>query len=206
VRGPAGFPGEPPPIPEAAAYDADRAADGYVGNLTQVWCWRPDVMASFWRVLAELRAATRLSPREMAVLAVAAAAARGDGYCALAWGARLARLCGEPTAAALLRGLDPDLPEREAALVSWARQVAGDPNGTTESDVDRLRRAGLGDREIFEATAFVAFRLAFGTVNDAVGARPDRQLAEEVPPLVRDAVTYGRPPGDGPPAPLPAIR
>jgi hypothetical protein len=35
-----------------------------------------------------------------------------------------------------------------------------DPNATTSQDVERLREVGLGDREIFEATAWVAFRLA----------------------------------------------
>ena len=53
--------------------------------------------------------------------------------------------------------------------------------------------AGLADREIFEATAYVAFRLAFSTVNDALGAQPDEELVAEAPPEVRAAVTYGRP-------------
>ena len=38
----------------------------------------------------------------------------------------------------------------------------------------------LNDREIFETTAFIAFRLAFSTVNDALGALPDPQLAAEL--------------------------
>ena len=53
---------------------------------------------------------------------------------------------------------------------------------------------GVDDREIFEATAFVAFRLAFSTVNDALGAAPDKQLADDAPHAVRDAVSFGRPP------------
>ena len=80
-----------------------------------------------------------------------------------------------------------------AALVRWSRQVVHDPNATTEADVDRLRQAGLSDREIFKATTWIAFRMAFSTINDALGARPDRQLAEKAPRLVREAVTYGRP-------------
>ena len=48
-------------------------------------------------------------------------------------------------------------------------------------------------REIFEATAFIAFRVAFSTVNDALGARPDLALAEAAPAAVRAAVSYGRP-------------
>ena len=51
----------------------------------------------------------------------------------------------------------------------------------------KLRELGLGDREIFEATAFVAFRLAFSTINDALGAAPDKQLADTAPTQVRAA-------------------
>jgi len=62
----------------------------------------------------------------------------------------------------------------------------------------QLREVGLGDREIFEATSFIAFRLAFSTVNDALGAAPDKQLVDEAPELVRAAVSYGRPPSPTP--------
>lgn len=176
-----------------AAYEADTAADGYVNNLTRLWCWRPDVMASFQDLRAELLGGSALSPREVAVLVAATAAARGDSYCALAWGARLAALSDDATAAGVLRGGAADLSGREAALAGWARQVVRDPNATTAADVAALRAAGLGDREVFEATVLVALRLAFSTVNDALGARPDRELAENAPPLVRAAVDYGRP-------------
>ena len=33
---------DPPPSPPVdAAYQADLTSDGYVNNLTRVWCWRP---------------------------------------------------------------------------------------------------------------------------------------------------------------------
>ena len=60
----------------------------------------------------------------------------------------------------------------------------------------RLRDTGFSDREIFEATAWTAFRMAFSTINGALGATPDPQLAEKAPRLVREAVTFGRPVGD----------
>ncbi|MGW4292768.1 carboxymuconolactone decarboxylase family protein, partial [Micromonospora chersina] len=159
----------------------------------RVWCWRPDVLASFQALRADLLAESGLSPREVAVLVAATAAARGDAYCALAWGARLADLSDEATAAHVLRGADGDLSERENALAAWSRQVVRDPNAATEAHVERLRAAGLSEQEIFEATTLIAFRLAFSTVNDALGARPDPQLAEKAPRLVREAVTFGRP-------------
>jgi hypothetical protein len=50
----------------------------------------------------------------------------------------------------------------------------------------------LSEREIVDATLVVAFRLAFTTVNGALGAQPDRQLADEAPPQVLESVTFGR--------------
>ena len=64
----------------------------------------------------------------------------------------------------------------------------------TAQDVDELRRAGYDDGQIFSVTLFVALRLAFSTVNDALGAPPDAELVGRAPASVRTAVTFGRPP------------
>jgi alkylhydroperoxidase family enzyme len=77
-------------------------------------------------------------------------------------------------------------------MASWARRVAADPNGTTSANVDGLRDAGLDDATIFAVTAFVALRLAFSTVNDALGAVPDTELWANAPSAVADVVTWGR--------------
>ena len=179
-----------------AAYDSDVDSNGYVDNLTRVWCWRPDVASSFTGVRSELLDGSTLTERDVAVLVVASAAARGDSYCALAWGRKLADLADEETAVDVLQGRDAaGLSDRERALARWAGQVVRDPTATTRSDVDGLREVGLTDREIVEATIHIAFRLAFLTVNDALGAVPDPQLVAKTPQAVRDAVTYGRQPG-----------
>ena len=190
------FLGEPPVTDEAAAlFDAERDEDGYVWNVTRLWCWRPDLYAAFAALRRDLMSSPRLTDREWALLVTATASEITDSYCSFAWGARLAKLSGDETAAQVIAGTAPPaLTEREAALVEWARRIVRDPNGTTQDDVARLRDVGLDDQAIFEATAFVAFRLAFSTVNDALGAAPDKQLADDVPEAVRAAVTYGRPP------------
>jgi uncharacterized peroxidase-related enzyme len=190
------FLGEPPASQATeAAYAADRDSDGYVGNVTRLWCWQPDLLTSFAALRANLMKNSALTDREWAVLVTSTAAECNDSYCSLAWGPRLAELTDDETAAQVIAGgRAPALSEREAALAAWARTVVRDPNATTSDDVVGLREVGLGDREIFEATAFIAFRLAFSTVNDALGAAPDRQLADEAPELVRAAVSYGRPP------------
>jgi hypothetical protein len=53
----------------------------------------------------------------------------------------------------------------------------------------------LDDAQIFAVTCFVAFRVPFSTVNDALGALPDHQLGESAAPPVREAITWGRPIG-----------
>ena len=67
-------------------------------------------------------------------------------------------------------------------MAAWARKVARDPNATTPADIQALRDAGLDDGQIFAITAFVALRLAFSTINDALGAQPDAELAQSLPP------------------------
>ncbi|HTH07725.1 MAG TPA: hypothetical protein VL916_17730, partial [Ilumatobacteraceae bacterium] len=96
-------------------------------------------------------------------------------------------------AASVLRGVDEPLDESERALARWARRVAREPNSMTAQDVDSLRAAGFGDAQIFDLTLFVALRIAFSTVNDALGSRPDRELGVDAPAEVRDAVDFGRP-------------
>ena len=185
-----------PPGSEASErfYADDIESDGYVGNMTRLWCWRPDLLESVAKVRGQITSESSLTPREVAVLVTASASARSDSYCALAWGTRLAELADEDAAAKVISGDDAGLSERERALAGWARQVVRDPNATTDEDVDRLRSVGLSDREIFEATAYIAQRLAFSTVNDALGASPDLQLAQEAPAKVRAAIDFGRPP------------
>ena len=180
-------------------YDADRDDDGYVANSTRVWSWRPDVLDAFVSMRTQLLGQSSLTDAEKATVVAATVGAFNCSYCSLAWGGRLAALTDDETAAQVLVGADaPAASPREAALAEWARAVVRHPNGTTGADVAKLRAVGLDDREIFEATALVGFRLAFSTINDALGAAPDLQLAEATPPPIRAAVTYGRPPAARP--------
>jgi uncharacterized peroxidase-related enzyme len=183
----------PPSNANSALYSRDVADDGYVANFTRLWAWRPEVFDAFFSLRSLLTEQAKFSVRERAILVCATAANVGDSYCALAWGAQLASASSPVTAAAVLQREEAaELTVRERALAAWAGQVVRAPNATTAEDVEHLRAAGLTDGEIFDATVLVAFRLAFSTVNDALGACPDNQLAAAAPAAVRDAVAYGR--------------
>jgi uncharacterized peroxidase-related enzyme len=185
---------EPPASPEAQAlYDEDLADGGYVWNVSRLWAHQPDTLKRLFELMSQAFAPSGLSFRQRGILVTAAASALGDSYCSLAWGGKLGQAADAAVAAGVLTGSDAGLTDQERAMAAWARKVAADPNATTPADLQVLRDAGLDDGQIFAITAFVALRLAFSTINDSLGAQPDAQLAQSLPPVVREAVTYGRP-------------
>jgi uncharacterized peroxidase-related enzyme len=185
---------EPPLSDQAQAlYDEDVADDGYVWNVTRLWAHQPDTVKQLFGLMSQAFAQTGLSFRQRGILVIAAASALGDSYCSLAWSEKLGNASDIALPAAVLQGSDAVLTDQEQALAAWARKVARDPNATRAADVQALREAGFDDGQIFAITAFVALRLAFSTINDALGAQPDAQLAERLPAEVREAVTFGRP-------------
>ncbi len=191
-----GFVTEPAPTPEVERiYDEDRDGLGYVMNATRMWAHQPAVQTAMFDLIGRAAESAGLSFRERGILVTACASTRGDSYCSLAWGGKLAGEAGDDVAAAVLRGDDAALEPAERVLARWARQVVRDPNATRVDDVAALRDAGYDDARIVAITVFVALRLAFSTVNDALGAPPDHALATGVPAVIRDVVTFGRPAG-----------
>jgi uncharacterized peroxidase-related enzyme len=186
---------EEPPVsgPVQALYDEDLADDGYVSNVSRLWAHQPETLRRPFEIMSEAFTPSGLAFRQRGILVTAAASALGDSYCSLAWGGKLGNESDAALAAGVLNGSDAGLTGQEKAMAAWARKVATDPNATTPAEIQALRDAGLDDGQIFAITAFVALRLAFATVNDALGAQPDAQLARSLPPQVREAVTYGRP-------------
>jgi uncharacterized peroxidase-related enzyme len=188
------FLSEPPASPEAQAlYDEDLEDGGYVWNVSRLWAHQPQTLKRLFELMSQAFTPSGLTFRQRGILVTAAATALGDSYCSLAWGGKLGKASDAATAAGVLNGSDTGLTDQEKALAAWARKVATDPNATTPADIQALRDAGLDDGQVFAVTSFVALRLAFSTINDALGAQPDAQLARSLPPEVREAVTYGRP-------------
>jgi uncharacterized peroxidase-related enzyme len=177
-----------------ALFDEDLDDGGYVWNVSRLWAHQPGTVNGLFDLMSAAFKPSGLSFRQRAILVIAAASALGDSYCSLAWSAKLGQASDPALAAEVVNGGDAGLTDQEKAMAAWARKVVRDPNATTPADVQALRDAGLDDGQVFAITAFVALRLAFSTINDALGAQPDAQLAESLPAEVRGAVTFGRPP------------
>jgi alkylhydroperoxidase family enzyme len=192
----AGFLDDPEPTADVRRmYDDDVEQRGYVMNLSRVWAHQPVLNQGISDLMGRAAGAASLTLRQRGILITACASALGDSYCSLAWGNKLAGEAGAEVAAGVLQETDAGLDASECALARWARKVARDPNATGAGDVQALRDAGHDDAQIAAITIFIALRIAFSTVNDALGARPDAALVETGPPLVSGAVTFGRPVG-----------
>ena len=172
-------------------FDRDADTVGFVMNATRVWSRLPEAHDRLFKLLDDAARTAGLSFRQRGILVIACAARLGDSYCALVWGGKLAAHSGTDVAVSVLRGDDQALTGPERALAAWARHVAGDPNGTTADDLDPLRAAGFDETQILAITLYVGLRIAFSSVNDALGIPPDREL--DTPGPVRQAVSFGRP-------------
>jgi uncharacterized peroxidase-related enzyme len=183
-----------PPSPGAQRlFDDDLKGLGYIMNTSKLWAHDPTALLRLSELLGHVTEAGSLTFRQRAILVTSCASTLGDSYCSLAWGKKLADAADADLAKGVLRGDDAALDHTERALARWARQLTHDPNSTTAADVQSLRAAGFDDAQIFAITVFVALRIAFSSVNDALGAQPDQQLGVDTPAVVRDAVTFGRP-------------
>lgn len=179
-----------------AANDVEHM--GFVMNTTRLWHWQPETVETIFGLAGQVT--DGFTMRERGLLVAATASTLGDSYCSIAWGGKLAKESDAATAASVLTADDEGLTEAEEAMVAWARKVVRDPNSTAQADVDALREVGYDDSKIFAMTVFVALRLAYSTINDALGAHPDAGLRDITPPEVLAAVEaggYGRPLDDG---------
>lgn len=175
-----------------AMYERQQGAWGYVPDYALVFSHRPEVMARWGRMLAEIN--RPVEPRRMEMLTLAAALELGHSACSLAHGAALARLIGKDVVIAIARGEEhADITAAEQAMIRFSRRVARDAARITADEVDALRsQHGLSDAEIFDIVAIAASRSFFTKVLDALGSLPDRGFMKLDPDL-RVALTVGRP-------------
>jgi alkylhydroperoxidase family enzyme len=195
----AGYLAPPPPDDDADRVFAEDVAEvGYVMNASRIWAYNFEMLDGLFELMRTATSVPGMTSRQRAILVAATCSTLGDSYCSLAWGSRLAQASTARIAAGVIVGDDRNLTPQDAALASWARAVARDASQTTQADVQALRDVGYDDAQIFAITAFISFRIAFASVNDALGARPDAGLRDTAPQPVLRAVDFGRPIEDAP--------
>ena len=167
---------------------------GFVPDYAKVFCHRPEVMARWGKMLAEIK--RPVDARRLELATTAAALELRHSSCALAHGHSLAKIVGKDAVIAIANGKDTAvLTDAEKAIVTFARHVARDASTITAGEVAALREIhGLTDAEIFDIAAIAAARSFFTKLLDALGSEPDPSFMKLDDDL-RRALTVGRPIG-----------
>jgi uncharacterized peroxidase-related enzyme len=175
-----------------AMYERQQKAWGFVPDYARVFSHRPEVMARWGKMLAEIK--RPVDPRRLEMVTLAAALELHHSPCSLAHGAELAKIIGKNAVIAIANGEDHDeITDAEQAMIKFARQVARDASKISADDVSALREInGFADEEIFDIAAIAASRSFFTKVLDALGSLPDRSCLKLDEDL-RRALTVGRP-------------
>jgi uncharacterized peroxidase-related enzyme len=174
-----------------AMYARQQSAWGYVPNYAKVFSHRPEVMARWGRLLAEIR--RPMDARRFELITFAAAHALRNSACALAHGKALTAFFDEDEVLELAgEGSSEALTDAEKAMMHFARKVAGDASKITAGDVGVLRKHGFSEAEIFDIAATAAGRAFFTKILDALGVEADSKFLQ-IDETFRKPLTVGRP-------------
>lgn len=175
----------------AAMYARQQAAWGYVPNYAKVFCHRPEVMARWGQLLAEIK--RPMDRRTFELVTFAAAHELRNTACTLAHGKALREFFTDEQIVAIAKGrFEGTLTDAESAMLRFARQVAADASRVTSGQVQALKGFGYSDAEIFDIAAAAAGRAFFTKVLDALGVEADAPFLG-IEAEFREPLAVGRP-------------
>jgi hypothetical protein len=157
-------------------YQLQKDHWGYVPNYATTFSHRPEVMARWGKLLAEVR--RPVDDYRFELVTFAAANLLKHTACSLAHGGILADMIGTDAVIAIASGREAGvLSAADAAIVRYARDIARDASKVTSAQVDELRTEfGLSEADIFDIAAIASARCFFTKVLDALGSEPDDAL------------------------------
>jgi uncharacterized peroxidase-related enzyme len=137
-----------------------QAKAGFIPNVFAVLAHRPEEFRAFFAyhdALMEKEGGLSKAEREMIV--VATSAANDCEYCVIAHGALVRIYAKKPKIAdqITINYRTAELSDRERMLLDFAVQVAVDPGGVEESDIEEMRAFGFDDDEIWDIGGISAF-------------------------------------------------
>lgn len=174
-----------------AMYERQQANWGYVPNYAKVFSHRPEVLARWGRLLAEIH--RPMDKRRFELITFAAAHALGNSACTLAHGKALTEFFSTEEVLAMAEPGDcEDLSAAEHEMMTFSRKIARDAASVDQRDIDALRRHGISDMEIFDIVATAAGRAFFTKILDGLGVLADAAWLN-MDEGFRRSLTVGRP-------------
>lgn len=179
--------------PVTAMYARQQQSWGYIPDYAKVFCHRPEVLARWGRLLAEIK--RPMDKRTFELVTFVAAHELRNTACTLAHGKALREFLDDEQIIAIAAGkFDGALTEAEAALLRFARQIAKDASRVTSGQVEALKAFGYTDAEIFDVAATAAGRAFFTKLLDGLGVEADSPF-RDIDAAFREPLSVGRPIG-----------
>ena len=167
-------------VPEGVAKLWKKAQSnlGFVPNVFRAQALNGEQFQAWWSYFnLLLNKEGHLSAQERELVAVVVSSLNACLYCAVSHGAAL-RLAGmEPgqADAVAVNWRQAPLTAREAALCAYAEKLTVTPAQMTESDLEPLRTAGLGDQQIMELVQVIGMFNLTNRVSSALGFVPNAE-------------------------------
>lgn len=172
-------------LPQAALSEENRA---YFAKCQEKLGFIPYVLLAYAHDDAKLSAfatfyndlmlaPSGLSKLEREMIAVAVSSANHCYYCLTAHGAAVRQLSGDPVLGELMamNYRAAELSGRHRAMLDFAAKLTEAPHLLEEADRRSLRKAGFGERDIFDISAVAAFFNMSNRMASAVDMRPNAQ-------------------------------
>jgi uncharacterized peroxidase-related enzyme len=169
----------------AARLDADNQA--YFAKCREKLGFVPNVLAAYAFDNAKLRAFilmaddlmlgdSGLSKLEREMIAVAVSSVNHCHYCLTSHGAAVRQRAGDPELGELMvqNYRAADLPPCQKAMLDFAVKLTEQPDKIEEADRQTLRKAGFGDRDIWDIAAVAAFYNMTNRMAAAADMRPNQ--------------------------------
>lgn len=149
---------------------------GFVPNVLAAYAFDSAKLEAFVAMYNDLMLGpSGLSKLEREMIAVAVSSQNRCYYCLTAHGAAVRQYSGAPMLGEqmAMNYRVARLEKRQRAMLDFAVKLTAEPWAVEEADRDQLRRAGLSDRDIWDAAAVVGFFNMSNRVASATDMRPN---------------------------------
>jgi uncharacterized peroxidase-related enzyme len=151
---------------------------GFVPNVLMSYAHDDAKLSAFATFYNDLMLApSGLSKLEREMIAVAVSSVNRCYYCLTAHGAAVRQLSGDPVLGELMvmNYRAAELSARHRAMLDFAVKLTETPHLIGEADREGLRKAGFGERDIWDVGAVAAFFNMSNRMASAVDMRPNAE-------------------------------
>jgi uncharacterized peroxidase-related enzyme len=160
-------------------YNALLKENGFVPNILQVLSLKPDSLLALAKLRETLATGgSSLGRRKEELINVVVSTMNQCRHCMHSHGEALRTIAGDVSGEVVRDWRTAKLSGQEYALLQFCEKVTLFRNQMSRSDVDSLRAAGYGDREILEIVLATAYRHFMNIVADALGVEDEPILRQ----------------------------